>query len=444
MLRHLLLLLLVSTQIFGYSFGLSVPSYVRTESPFIFGGTEPSQLGTAFLLDSVLFADLVRMPLDSIVEFTNMRVDSRSFAVSLRRFSATEDRSDLKDLVLLRGVVYDDEVSLQSVTDSLGMMRASDYTFSPSTAFMALSPYGSNGFFRHFNTTFILSTPSKSHDGSTLETDQYTEELNLIVQSAVGVENKQYLASVLFDSVHLDTPIEMPLVDYVLPPDDGQKYPTNGTDDPHIKRTYRLAAHVDYQMFQKKGSNNDATVSYYNTLVGSTASIFGRDFGSDVVSSYVYVYTSPDPYPSTAGAALDYMTRTWNPSTPSRSMAALVSAKPLGGGIAYVATLCNTNYAYAVNGNMVGFFPVPLRSRDPNNWDIYVFAHEMGHVWGGQHTHELNPPADNCGNTPGCGPTIGTILSYCHLCQGGMTNIDLVFHQRSKDQIRAFINPRAC
>jgi len=250
---------------------------------------------------------------------------------------------------------------------------------------------------------------------------------------------------VIFDSSSLDTPITFPEVDYLLPPPESISVPNNNSAIPtNVRRTYRVASDVDYQMFVRKGSNQAATVAYYNTLVGSTGSIFGRDFGSDVVSSYVYVYSSPDPYPGSASGALQYMVQNWNPSNPSRSMAALVSAKSLGGGVAYLATLCNTNYAYAVNGNMVGSFPVPLRNRDPNNWDIYVFAHEMGHVWGGQHTHELRPPADNCGNTPGCGPTIGTILSYCHTCRGGIANIDLVFHQRSKDQIRAFIGPRAC
>ena len=84
---------------------------------------------------------------------------------------------------------------------------------------------------------------------------------------------------------------------------------------------------------------------------------------------------------------------------------------------------------FAVCGSMSGYFPTPL-SPDRQNWDPFVFMHELGHLLGAIHTHEMSPPADLCGtDTDGdgeagpCPETRGTIMSYCHTCDGGIANI---------------------
>jgi len=253
--------------------------------------------------------------------------------------------------------------------------------------------------------------------------------------------------SVAFEATGMDLPLpqfasERMSVDSVAAPYmETVTHPRTGEK----RYTFRVASDVDYDMYRKKGNNYDATSSFYSTLVGATNSIYARDFASGLKSVYLKIYTSPDGYPCCSSSqALDYMRRTWSPSTPSRSLAALVSAKNLGGGIAYFRTLCNTNYAYAINGNMVGYFPTPVQNYNGQNWDIYVFAHEVGHVFGASHTHELNPPADYCGSTPGCGATRGTIMSYCHICSGGIANIEMAFHSRTKSEVTGFIKNLAC
>jgi len=331
---------------------------------------------------------------------------------------------------------------MNSAINSKGAFDASE--ISEQLVFIGLSRHGSNGFIIVGNSTYFLSTPWKSFNNSKPDHDSSVSKLNQIASIYLGKESP-ILASILYDKVHLNVPMDFPLSDFIIPPAEALKYEPKGSKSSSPKRrTYRLATEADYQFYQIKGYNFDAVVSYYNILAGSTSTIFAQNFAHDFTTTYLGVWTVQDPYPYTAGGALEYMQRNWNPSNPSRSMGALVSAKNLGGGVAYFQTLCDTTWAYAVSGNMVGYFPTPVRNYDPNNWDIYVFAHEIGHVWGGSHTHDLNPPADYCGLSPGCGPTAGTILSYCHLCSNGIANIALNFHQQSRNQITAFVNPRAC
>jgi len=66
-----------------------------------------------------------------------------------------------------------------------------------------------------------------------------------------------------------------------------------------------------------------------------------------------------------------------------------------------------------------------------------VTSHEIGHNMGTTHTHNFCPePADSCAPSGYFGScqtaqvciTTGTIMSYCHLCSGGLANVVLSFH----------------
>ena len=125
-------------------------------------------------------------------------------------------------------------------------------------------------------------------------------------------------------------------------------------------------------------------------------------------------------------------TRTWGDV--DRNITHMLSGRGLGGGVAYVGVVCRSLYSYAVSGNINGSFPYPLQDNHWNNWDVVVVAHETGHNFGAPHTHETYPPIDNCGNGDCTDAAEGTIMSYCHTCTGGMTNISLHFHQRIIDE----------
>jgi hypothetical protein len=80
-------------------------------------------------------------------------------------------------------------------------------------------------------------------------------------------------------------------------------------------------------------------------------------------------------------------------------------------------------------------------------WDIVVVSHEIGHNFNSPHSHCYAglggnaSPVDQCysgqcgtsgcycGGTslPGVGAGTGTIMSYCHLLSGGLSNISLTF-----------------
>lgn len=93
-------------------------------------------------------------------------------------------------------------------------------------------------------------------------------------------------------------------------------------------------------------------------------------------------------------------------------------------------------------------FPGPPNGAGALNWDFMVVAHELGHNFGAGHTHQTcvsGAPIDpcftgpiDCGDDPGSCSTppqsciaTGTIMSYCHLCPGGLSNITTSFHPYS-------------
>lgn len=142
-----------------------------------------------------------------------------------------------------------------------------------------------------------------------------------------------------------------------------------------------------------------------------------------------------------------------------RAVTHFMSGKNMGGGVAWLGVLCTgafnvdtsmdgcsfnntSNYGggYGVSGGLGGNF-------NPNAptsvWDAVVVAHELGHNFDSPHTHCYNgvggnaSPIDECFNAePGCysgsetlpgplGAGSGTIMSYCHLLSGGLSNIAL-------------------
>jgi len=165
-----------------------------------------------------------------------------------------------------------------------------------------------------------------------------------------------------------------------------------------------------------------------------------------------------------------------------------MSGKNFGGGIAWLGVLCQgpfnydissagcpgltpttSNYGggYGVTGSLSGSF-------NPGNpqigWDLLGISHEIGHNFNSHHTHcyggvEGNAnPVDECYGTenncysgpislPGpAGQGSGTIMSYCHLLNGGMNNITLTFGknhnygvqpQRVPNKMRAHVESRA-
>ncbi len=176
------------------------------------------------------------------------------------------------------------------------------------------------------------------------------------------------------------------------------------------------------------GGDSEESLAYTLTLIGAVSEIYTRDVQTPLDVSYSRVWTeNVDPY--TGADQLGEFRNHWTASQGGvqRDVAQYLSGMG-GGGVAWVGVICDYNYGYGMS-NVGGSFPYPLQDHHWNNWDPFVVAHEVGHNFGAWHTHDLG--IDGCGFGDCSMAWQGTIMSYCHGCAGGMTNISLKFHERS-------------
>lgn len=212
----------------------------------------------------------------------------------------------------------------------------------------------------------------------------------------------------------------------------------------------RLAIETDFQLFQQFGDSN-AVVDYVTQLIAAVSDQYFIDVQTTLSIAYLGVYTNAgDPWTAqdsggTASQVLDQFRNTWVASgwPASANLAHFISGANLGGGIAYVNTLCSQSFGFGVSGNIDANINWNNWSGASGNftWDFVVVAHELGHNFGSGHTHSYCPPLDqcytNCNGATQC--TQGTIMSYCHTC-GGMSAITLEFHPVTANIMRNAVN----
>jgi cysteine-rich repeat protein len=197
----------------------------------------------------------------------------------------------------------------------------------------------------------------------------------------------------------------------------------------------QVAVETDQELLAKFADATEA-LAYLADLMAAVSAIYEADTDVRVRFHFIRLWSTSDPWTATGtGGMLDQLQSYWqaNEGATVRDLAHFVSGKSVTGGIAYVDVLCDDDFGYGVS-TVFGEFDM----MDPDDtWDVFVVAHELGHNFGSEHTHCYDPPLDNCYNgaaDDGCydGPESlppggGTIMSYCHLLGGGMSNVNPTF-----------------
>ncbi len=213
-----------------------------------------------------------------------------------------------------------------------------------------------------------------------------------------------------------------------------------------------IAIDSDYEFTANLfGGNVSAAADYAVTLLAGVSTIYERDVRVALSLGYLRVWgENVDPYGSPnedLGRFLEKVRNHWRSTMSGQERVVVqgLSGRNLGGGLAWVNTICSNDWGYGVSANLGGSFPMPIEDHRGGNWDLMVVAHEMGHNFGTGHTHDsYDPTIDDCGNGDCSNAWGGTIMSYCHTCPGGLANMVMSFHPRVQEVIEATVAGRDC
>jgi len=216
--------------------------------------------------------------------------------------------------------------------------------------------------------------------------------------------------------------------------------------------TINLALETDYELYQLFGSDTSRELRFIGDLTAAASAIYWRDVKTVFQIGTVHLWsTASDPWTAaTTSTALSELLSYWNTNYTSvqRTIVHMLSGKNMGGGTAYVGVLCSASFGYGLSSSLSTTFSTTVPGL---YWDILCYTHEIGHNFDSQHTECYSPPVDTCTpcNTFSCTGSVpsggGTIMSYCHACSGGYSNIILYFglngqaSQAVTDQMRGYV-----
>ena len=217
---------------------------------------------------------------------------------------------------------------------------------------------------------------------------------------------------------------------------------------------------ADYQIYLDGQENSSAVFDFILGMFNSVKTIYQNESIPTEISS-IAVWTVPDPYINlTDPADILFAFGELTQDDFEGNLAHLLSTRQEGfGGIAWIRVLCaeydpqSYSGRYAFSNIDPGYNNYPVYS-----WTVNVVTHEMGHNMGSKHTQaciwpiggtfktidSCYTPEGNCTYNPH--PSIGTIMSYCHLWigSGGGVNLSLGFGPLPGDTIRLRYNQAAC
>lgn len=194
-------------------------------------------------------------------------------------------------------------------------------------------------------------------------------------------------------------------------------------------KTVSIYIETDNDMYVHCGSDTNKVRLFVNSWFEQWRRLYLRDSILIRIDSIGYWRTiEPYNWSSSSQVLMDFGARMVT-SNPTADACHFVSIKNNGfGGVSYVGGIGSAGYNVSFSHIYTSWYTVPLYS-----WTVEVLAHESGHMFGGQHTHNCywqHPngtvsPIDSLWHCEGgcCVQTptqSGTILSYGHLTQFGI------------------------
>ncbi len=355
------------------------------------------------------------------VRIEKMRIPDGLVDLDLSRFSVLAPNAELvlgtrdgmeklaaPDVVLLSGTVV-------GIPDS--------------KAYIAVSPYATNGYIEIAGDLTSISTGPYAQEKNLLEALE-TARMADVIDPGNGPEVCGYTPG--------DTALE-PFGEMI-------EMPASLDNGVTTCRIAGIAIETDWEYTNRLfGGDTNASAAYAISLMGAISEIYERDMNVRLSIPFLRVWgDNSDPYAISAGDPLDLVRNEWNSnmSHVNRTVVHYLTGRTdvSYGGVAYVGVLCNGGYGYGVSAHLDGSFPYPLVDHNGGNWDLVVASHELGHNFGTSHTHNYTPVIDGCGNGDCADSFGGTIMSYCHSCSGGLTNIVLEFHPRVQNTIVGYMD----
>ena len=224
-----------------------------------------------------------------------------------------------------------------------------------------------------------------------------------------------------------------------------------------------VAVEIDFYTFQTF-SNYTEAVDWTLEIISVVSELFINEIAVGLKSNTIQVWEVEDPYANFVEdpqAMLVSIRENWynnvDLSSVERDLVHLFSKRTNTGtgGIAFLNGLGSEWNGYGFSSNLSDnsdyvALPVPYFF-----WNLYCFAHEIGHNFGAKHTQWCGwegGPIDNCTNleemtSNECvdyidnpSPQVGTIMSYCHTWSfesgGGIT---MKFHELVRNTMMAYI-----
>jgi hypothetical protein len=205
---------------------------------------------------------------------------------------------------------------------------------------------------------------------------------------------------------------------------------------PHV---LELAVDTDYAFRQLFPSAESATM-YLVALYAAVADIFARDLNVAIQITFLRVWDATDPYAAAPNPMTAFYTY-WsaNMGGVKRDAAQLLSGRR---DLPFTGTAFFNSACFGLSYCAVGFAKGWTREGGLHRWDIAFAAHELAHVLGAEHTHNLG--LDACAPVNPGVERRGTIMSYCSAHNGGIDNTDLRFHAYVQRIVRGRLASFTC